>query len=74
MIAFCEVYQISLVLISTYWNVNKFAKDEWGRRKPVLISTYWNVNPYAVCVYAADDLVLISTYWNVNKGVNFSIA
>ncbi len=61
-----HIVKTTIVLISTYWNVNFIEGTDKLIIGNVLISTYWNVNNQATtsCVSAA--LVLISTYWNVN--------
>ncbi len=43
----------SIVLISTYWNVNVVNAQSVIAPPPVLISTYWNVNalPAAIVLY-----------------------
>ena len=56
----------TLVLISTYWNVNPKNESKEQLNRKVLISTYWNVNFSSRAESSISKPVLISTYWNVN--------
>ena len=44
MIATIFLIALEVVLIETYWNVNKDVVDAMQKTREVLIETYWNVN------------------------------
>ena len=60
------MFTSAVVLISTYWNVNRLDVIIPACTVTVLISTYWNVNSASGTVIIDTNGVLISTYWNVN--------
>ena len=45
----------SLVLISTYWNVNVDWSTNYSNYYEVLISTYWNVNLVVITKHSVAD-------------------
>ena len=55
-----------LVLIDTWWNVNKIFLIIMIVFYIVLIDTWWNVNMYDLSNAYFTDSVLIDTWWNVN--------
>ena len=60
-------FDVLVVLIETYWNVNDFPPLALAYGKVVLIETYWNVNQVLLHRRQKDpEGVLIETYWNVN--------
>ena len=68
----CESFSLiyvrfhSLVLIDTWWNVNKTLDDIYVLLHWVLIDTWWNVNDLYIHLTTFIYLVLIDTWWNVN--------
>ena len=63
---FLVVAVCGMVLIDTWWNVNKIFGDKWNAVRLVLIDTWWNVNLlYSLIAFIAFS-VLIDTWWNVN--------
>ena len=57
----------NLVLIDTWWNVNKDEQVSLLSRNSVLIDTWWNVNISCVLQDVKTFYVLIDTWWNVNS-------
>ena len=55
-----------LVLIDTWWNVNKVDCGKYAVLVKVLIDTWWNVNPFSTPLIFINPFVLIDTWWNVN--------
>ena len=60
---------IVLVLIDTWWNVNKYEKFSLQTATRVLIDTWWNVNINWQELAISAVIVLIDTWWNVNSGI-----
>ena len=64
-----QVMNSTSVLIDTWWNVNRYYRNEtWGNSK-VLIDTWWNVNLITMFSFCFEQIVLIDTWWNVNYDV-----
>ena len=57
-----------IVLIDTWWNVNKDTPQNRNKAMRVLIDTWWNVNFADCSKYLFQFPVLIDTWWNVNFG------
>ena len=55
-----------IVLIDTWWNVNKLPLKILAFAGIVLIDTWWNVNLTSSVDICAIFPVLIDTWWNVN--------
>ena len=64
---------IVLVLIDTWWNVNREKDIFINTGTKVLIDTWWNVNVYTRSLVLYLGLVLIDTWWNVNYYGRISI-
>ena len=65
----CEVseyYGDNVVLIDTWWNVNKTTPAIFWSLSIVLIDTWWNVNYLSPSFSYPLFIVLIDTWWNVN--------
>ena len=60
---------IVLVLIDTWWNVNKALSCLPTDIRSVLIDTWWNVNYVLFATLTKGLEVLIDTWWNVNVDV-----
>ena len=62
----------AVVLIDTWWNVNKKISKSLKNGTAVLIDTWWNVNYKKQCSTHYNDGVLIDTWWNVNFTPHFT--
>ena len=56
-----------IVLIDTWWNVNRIEDIKIHVGAHVLIDTWWNVNIYNYDSNIRRTNVLIDTWWNVNR-------
>ena len=55
-----------MVLIDTWWNVNRVITPAITSENVVLIDTWWNVNSGFGSPSPGFPSVLIDTWWNVN--------